>query len=226
MIGSRQMERVLSAAARPAPRWCWSAIPSSCRRSRRARRSGRRRAARRGRDHRGPAPARGLAARRDAPAGHRPHGRGARRLWRPRHGPRRRHARGGAGGAGRPLGSRARGRARTRAASSSPTPTPRCATSTRWRAARLRDAGELGEDVAVKTERGERSFAAGDRIMFLQQRARAGRQERHAGHRRSRSTPQRAWRCGSTTGAASPSTSRTTPTSITAMPPPSTRRRA
>jgi Ti-type conjugative transfer relaxase TraA len=33
--------------------------------------------------------------------------------------------------------------------------------------ARLRDAGELGPDVAVKAERGERQFAAGDRIMFL-----------------------------------------------------------
>ena len=32
---------------------------------------------------------------------------------------------------------------------------------------RLRNRGELKEDVAVKTERGEKSFAAGDRIMFL-----------------------------------------------------------
>jgi Ti-type conjugative transfer relaxase TraA len=32
---------------------------------------------------------------------------------------------------------------------------------------RLRDAGELGPDVAVKAERGERQFATGDRIMFL-----------------------------------------------------------
>ena len=32
---------------------------------------------------------------------------------------------------------------------------------------RLRQAGELGEDVAVQTERGARQFAAGDRIMFL-----------------------------------------------------------
>ena len=31
----------------------------------------------------------------------------------------------------------------------------------------LRDVGQLGEDVALHTERGERSFAAGDRIMFL-----------------------------------------------------------
>ena len=32
---------------------------------------------------------------------------------------------------------------------------------------RLRNGGELGEDVTIKTERGERSFAAGDRVMFL-----------------------------------------------------------
>ena len=41
MIGTRQMERVLSHAERPAPRSCWSAIRSSCRRSRPARRSAR-----------------------------------------------------------------------------------------------------------------------------------------------------------------------------------------
>ena len=32
---------------------------------------------------------------------------------------------------------------------------------------RLRDAGELGADIAVQAERGERAFASGDRIMFL-----------------------------------------------------------
>jgi len=32
---------------------------------------------------------------------------------------------------------------------------------------RLRQAGALGEDVTVKAERGERQFAAGDRLMFL-----------------------------------------------------------
>jgi hypothetical protein len=32
---------------------------------------------------------------------------------------------------------------------------------------RLRQAGELGEDVAIETTRGSRCFAAGDRIMFL-----------------------------------------------------------
>ena len=32
---------------------------------------------------------------------------------------------------------------------------------------RLRQAGKLGEDVALRTERGTRQFAAGDRIMFL-----------------------------------------------------------
>ena len=33
--------------------------------------------------------------------------------------------------------------------------------------ARLRQAGELGEDRTIATERGERGFAEGDRIMFL-----------------------------------------------------------
>lgn len=33
--------------------------------------------------------------------------------------------------------------------------------------ARLRDGGELGHDQAVQTARGERAFAAGDRLMFL-----------------------------------------------------------
>lgn len=33
---------------------------------------------------------------------------------------------------------------------------------------RMRAAGNLGEDVRVTVERGERSFAAGDRVMFLQ----------------------------------------------------------
>ena len=32
---------------------------------------------------------------------------------------------------------------------------------------RLRDAGNLGDDVKIKTERGDRDFASGDRIMFL-----------------------------------------------------------
>ncbi|HML91733.1 Ti-type conjugative transfer relaxase TraA [Methyloceanibacter sp.] len=33
---------------------------------------------------------------------------------------------------------------------------------------RMREAGDLGEDVRVTVERGERGFAAGDRVMFLQ----------------------------------------------------------
>ena len=32
---------------------------------------------------------------------------------------------------------------------------------------KLRDGGELGADVDVKTERGDRAFASGDRMMFL-----------------------------------------------------------
>ena len=33
---------------------------------------------------------------------------------------------------------------------------------------RMRDAGDLGDDVRLTVERGERSFASGDRVMFLQ----------------------------------------------------------
>ena len=33
---------------------------------------------------------------------------------------------------------------------------------------RMRDAGDLGDDVRLAVERGERSFASGDRVMFLQ----------------------------------------------------------
>ncbi|TIW51851.1 MAG: Ti-type conjugative transfer relaxase TraA, partial [Mesorhizobium sp.] len=33
---------------------------------------------------------------------------------------------------------------------------------------RLREAGDLGDDVRLTVERGERSFASGDRVMFLQ----------------------------------------------------------
>jgi Ti-type conjugative transfer relaxase TraA len=33
---------------------------------------------------------------------------------------------------------------------------------------RMREAGDLGEDVSVTVERGERNFASGDRVMFLQ----------------------------------------------------------
>ena len=33
---------------------------------------------------------------------------------------------------------------------------------------KMREAGELGEDVSVKVERGSRNFATGDRVMFLQ----------------------------------------------------------
>ena len=39
MVGTRQLERVLRRRQTPAPRWCWSAIPSSSRRSRPAPRS-------------------------------------------------------------------------------------------------------------------------------------------------------------------------------------------
>ena len=56
----------------------------------------------------------------------------------------------------------------TAAASSSPTPTTRCARSTRPRASGCGTAGDLGDDVRLTVERGARSFASGDRVMFLQ----------------------------------------------------------
>jgi ATP-dependent exoDNAse (exonuclease V) alpha subunit len=42
------------------------------------------------------------------------------------------------------------------------------ANSTRPRATGCARHGDLGEDVRVKVERGGRNFAAGDRVMFLQ----------------------------------------------------------
>ena len=44
----------------------------------------------------------------------------------------------------------------------------RCARSTRRRASGCGNAGDLGDDVRLTVERGERSFAGGDRVMFLQ----------------------------------------------------------
>ena len=44
-------------------------------------------------------------------------------------------------------------------------------------------AGELGEDYRVQTERGARDFAAGDRVYFLRNERESGGEERHARHR-------------------------------------------
>src|SRR3546814_6442362 len=48
---------------------------------------------------------------------------------------------------------------------------------------RLRDAGELGQDVRISAERGARDFASGDRIMFLKNErgmgVKNGRSEEH-----------------------------------------------
>ena len=48
---------------------------------------------------------------------------------------------------------------------------------------KLRDHGEVGSDVGVKTERGIRDFASGDRMMFLRNERSMGGQERNAWHR-------------------------------------------
>ena len=58
---------------------------------------------------------------------------------------------------------------------------------------RMRAAGDLGEDVRLTVERGARSFASGDRVMFLQNERGLGRQERHA---RDHRTGQRAIHVG------------------------------
>ena len=48
---------------------------------------------------------------------------------------------------------------------------------------KLRDHGQLGRDVDVKTERGSRNFASGDRMMFLRNKRGMGGQEWDAWHR-------------------------------------------
>ena len=85
---------------------------------------------------------------------------------------------------------------------------------------RLRDAGELGADVSVAAERGARDFASGDRIMFLKNERRMARWESWKAYRRS------AWGYGSMMAAGWRSTSKIMPISTMAMPPPSTSRRA
>ena len=47
---------------------------------------------------------------------------------------------------------------------------------------RLQEEGLLGRAEVIETARGSRSFAAGDRVLFLQERAQPGGEERHAGH--------------------------------------------
>jgi hypothetical protein len=166
MIGSRQMERVVAKPRSAAPRSCWSAIPNSSRRSKQAPRSARCRAARQRRDHRYPPPARGLAARRHAGARHGPTGEALHAYE--EHG--RVHA--------AETREQARGRLidrwdRERAAA--PTASRIILTHTNDEVQALNEtarhrlrAGELlGEDVSIGTERGQRTFASGDRIMFL-----------------------------------------------------------
>jgi len=69
---------------------------------------------------------------------------------------------------------------------------------------RLREAGALGVEVALRTERGERMFAPGDRVMFLRnERGSASRTARSAPSSRSRLS---GWRCVWMTGAAPHST--------------------
>jgi ATP-dependent exoDNAse (exonuclease V) alpha subunit len=90
-------------------------------------------------------------------------------------------------------------------------------------AQRVRASGELGEDVGVTVDRG-RDFAAGDRIMFLRNERSLGVKNGTLGTLERIAGGRMAVRLD---GAGAPrSTSRTMPRSITAMPPRSTSRRA
>lgn len=88
---------------------------------------------------------------------------------------------------------------------------------------RMRAAGDLGEDVRVTVERGARSFAAGDRVMFLQNERSLGVKNGTLGTVEKVSTQSP---CALMRGAMSRSTSRITTASTTVMPPRSTKHRA
>jgi ATP-dependent exoDNAse (exonuclease V) alpha subunit len=91
-------------------------------------------------------------------------------------------------------------------------------------AGEMREQAIWADDVTIKTERGERQFASGDRIMFL-------RNERSLGVKNGTlgtvdaAHPAASWRCTPTMAARSRSTPRTMPMSIMAMPQRSTRHR-
>jgi ATP-dependent exoDNAse (exonuclease V) alpha subunit len=89
---------------------------------------------------------------------------------------------------------------------------------------RLREAGELGMDVSIKAERGERQFASGDRIMFLRNERGLGVKNGTLGTVEQVSAQSMAVRTDD--GRSVAFDPRTMPTSIMAMPPRSTRRRA
>ena len=88
---------------------------------------------------------------------------------------------------------------------------------------KLRDRGELGGDVDVKTERGERQFASGDRMMFLRNERGMGVKNGTLGTVEQVTPGHMAVRTDD--GAVYRLTLKTMPMSIMAMPPPSTSRR-
>ena len=92
---------------------------------------------------------------------------------------------------------------------------------------RMREGGALkGEDQLLGTERGARAFAVGDRLMFLRNERSLGVKNGTLGDRRAGGWRRPGCPAGwAGNGPWSPSTSRTTPTSTTAMPPPSIRAR-
>ncbi len=99
------------------------------------------------------------------------------------------NTRAGARRSDRPLGPRPAGQPRTHAASSSPTPMPRCASSTRRRANGCARRGDLGDEVRVDG-RARRAQLRQRRPRHVPaKRARPWREERHARHHR---TGQRA----------------------------------
>jgi ATP-dependent exoDNAse (exonuclease V) alpha subunit len=84
---------------------------------------------------------------------------------------------------------------------------------------RLRDTGNLGADTVIKTERGERGFASGDRIMFLKNERGLGVKNGSLGLRPT------AWPFALIVERILHSTQRIMPTSTMAMRPRSTNRR-
>ena len=88
----------------------------------------------------------------------------------------------------------------------------------------MRAAGDLGDEVRVTVERGARSFASGDRVMFLQNERGLGVKNGTLGTIEQVSAQSMTVRTDD--GRSVASTSRTTTGSTMAMPRPSTRRRA
>ena len=174
MVGSRQLARfVLEAEARGA-RWSWSAITSSCRRSGPGRRSGRSPSGSASRVAGHSPAAGGLAARGVGRLRAPPDGGGAGVLRRAGCGDVQRHPRRSAGRDRAGLHARPRAAARGLARGDGASARRRAGAQRRHsggaagaRRPGARSGEEAGERV-FQTNNGERAFAAGDRIVFLE----------------------------------------------------------